>query len=87
LAGEAGPPASGRIRLFWPNLRPAGQKLARTAGFRSAGRDPAILCRIPATLPEFVYAKYKKIFLYYFIIFRTRQTPKNDFDEKYFSKK
>jgi hypothetical protein len=52
----------GWIRLFWPNLRPAGRKLARTAGFRSTGRDPTVLCRIRATLPEFVYAKYKKYF-------------------------
>jgi hypothetical protein len=39
----------GRIRLFWPNLRPTNRKLARTAGFRSTGRDLAVLCRIPAT--------------------------------------
>jgi len=57
-ARTAGPPPSGRIRLFWPNLRPTGRKLAKTADFRSTDRDPAVLCRIPATLPEFVYAKF-----------------------------
>jgi hypothetical protein len=53
----------------------SGRKQARTAGFRSIGRDPAGLCRNPAImaefrqlLPEFVYAKFKKIFLYYFIL-------------------
>jgi hypothetical protein len=80
------------ISPFWLDPAVLAESPARTAGFRSTGRDPVVLCRIPATLPEFVYAKYKKkIFLYYFIliffIFRTRQTPKNDFDGKYFSEK
>jgi hypothetical protein len=55
----------------------SGRDLAKTAGFRSTGRDPAVFWQIlpesgtngqiSATMPEFVCVKYKKkIFLYYF---------------------
>lgn len=88
LVGEAessarttGPLVSSRIRLFLPNLRPAGRKLARTAGFRSTGRDPAVLCQIPAKFAGIrrkwpdscnfcrnLYMKNIYIFLYYFLL-------------------
>jgi len=55
LARTARPSSSGRIRPFWWNLRLVrpgssqnGGIPARTAGFRSTGRDPTIFCRIPA---------------------------------------
>jgi hypothetical protein len=55
----------------WPG-RPASGQLAGIQPFCAGSllRSPESSenGRIPATLPEFVYAKYKKIFLYYFIL-------------------
>jgi hypothetical protein len=53
---------NGRTPGIWPDPAVLAESPARTAGFRSTGRDPA-------TLPEFVFAKYKKIFLYYYFLF------------------
>jgi hypothetical protein len=62
---------SGRIR---PERRITGHLAGILDGFDQNGRTPGIWPetgqdgRLPATLLEFVYAKYKKIFLYYFIL-------------------
>jgi hypothetical protein len=59
LAGEAGSGQNAGSPAIWPDPRHlAGSgcsgrisgQLARTAGFRSTGRDPAVLCRIPAKI-------------------------------------
>jgi hypothetical protein len=50
LARTTRPPASSRIRPVRPRSSQNGEIPARTAGFRSTGRDPAALCRIPAKI-------------------------------------
>jgi hypothetical protein len=64
LARTAGPPASGWIRLFWPET---GQDGRLPVNWPGSGRFVLYSDedhRNLATLPKFVYAKYKKIFLY-----------------------
>jgi hypothetical protein len=55
----------------WPG-RPASGQLAEIrpfcARFRQRSPESEENGRIPATLPEFVYAKYKKIFYIYFLL-------------------